>query len=162
LCSSLRRTRRSLEPLPYALTPVNTLQILLLTASTLLALATAAFTRLDRRREHELTFRRDFEARLQAIANAIVEVGDATELHQRRVARLRLRAALASMHGTLPASDRLLEAPIEEVPQHVDEALDHVSLILQGQARAYSDEAIGLNTPWGKSRSWLSVRFDRD
>lgn len=141
---------------------MNLLQIVLLVVSTLLALTTAVLTTRDRHREQELAFRRDLESRLQNIATAIVEVGSATELHYRRVARMRLKAALASLNMHLPASQKLLDAPIEEVPKYVDEALDHVSILVHTQARIHEHTAFGFMTRSHRIRSWFTAKLERE
>jgi hypothetical protein len=89
---------------------VDAFQFVILLGSTLIALATASFTRLDRRAERKQALSLELERRAQQIVEAVVALADASEnLEHLGSPRLELRAAISGLASVnFPAVEDLL------------------------------------------------------
>lgn len=123
-------------------------QLLIVLFSTLLALGTAVFTRLDRRSERRHGFTAELERRADRIGQAVVELAEAaSEGKSIQLARMKLETARAGLSGlmTFPAVEELLaEDEPEQIPAKAQAAIANLSVVIHDWSRVNLHRAMGM------------------
>jgi hypothetical protein len=115
----------------------------ILLGSTLIALATASFTRLDRRAERKQALSLELERRAQQIVEAVVALADASEnLEHLGSPRLELRAAISGLASVnFPAVEDLLsENDSEKIAKKAQDAVNAVGSLMHAQLQRLAEE----------------------